>query len=62
MLLHGSHPNRSTRRRCGLAARFTTPGVRQVSPNSLRGYYRPILVRGVDRYRHFPAVEVPWRA
>ncbi len=62
MLLHGSHPNRSTRRRCGLAVRFTTPDVRQMSPNSLRGYYRPVLVRGVDRYRHFPAVEVPWRA
>lgn len=61
MLLHGSHANRSTRRRCGLAVRFTTPDVRQVSPNSLRGYYRPVLVRGVDRYRHFPAVEVPWR-
>jgi hypothetical protein len=62
MLLHGSYPNRSTRRRCGLAVRFTTPDVRQVSPNSLRGYYRPVLVRGVDRYRHFPPVEVPWRA
>ena len=62
MLRHGSHPNRSTRRRCGLAVRFTTPDVRQVAPNSLRGYYRPILVRGVDRHGHFPAVEVPWRA
>jgi hypothetical protein len=62
MLLHGSHPNRSTRRRCGLAVRFTTPDVRQVSPNSLRGYYRPALVRGVDRYKHFPPVEVRWRA
>ena len=30
MLLHGSHPNRSTRRRCGLAVRFTTPDVRQI--------------------------------
>ena len=29
MLLHGSHPNRSSRRRCGLAVRFTTPDVRQ---------------------------------
>jgi len=62
MLLHGSHPNRSTRRRCGLAVRFTTPDVRQVAPNSLRGYYRPVLVRGADRHGHFPAVEVPWRA
>jgi ectoine hydroxylase-related dioxygenase (phytanoyl-CoA dioxygenase family) len=61
MLLHGSHPNRSIRRRCGLAVRFTTPDVRQVSPNSLRGYYRPVLVRGTDRHRHFPPVEVPWR-
>jgi ectoine hydroxylase-related dioxygenase (phytanoyl-CoA dioxygenase family) len=62
MLLHGSHPNRSVRRRCGLAVRFTTPDVRQVAANSLRGYYRPVLVRGVDRYRHFSPVEVPWRA
>jgi hypothetical protein len=62
MLLHGSHPNRSARRRCGLAVRFTTPDVRQVAANSLRGYYRPVLVRGVDRYRHFSPVEVPWRA
>ena len=61
MLLHGSHPNRSTRRRCGLAVRFTTPDVRQVAPNSARGSYRPVLVRGVDRHRHFPPVEVPWR-
>jgi chlorinating enzyme len=61
MLLHGSHPNRSARRRCGLAVRFTTPDVRQVAPNSLRGHYRPVLVRGADRYRHFPPVEVPWR-
>jgi hypothetical protein len=60
MLLHGSHPNRSRRRRCGLAVRFTTPDVRQVSPNSLRGYYRPVLVRGIDRYGHFPPVEVAW--
>ena len=61
LLLHGSHPNRSARRRCGLAVRFTTPDVRQVAPNSLRGYYRPVLVRGVDRHRHFPPTEVPWR-
>ena len=60
MLLHGSHPNRSSRRRCGLAARFITPDVRQVSPNSVRGYYRPVLVRGMDRYRNFPPVEAPW--
>jgi hypothetical protein len=45
-----------------LAVRFTTPDVPQVSPNSLRGYYRPALVRGVDRFRRFPPVEVPWRA
>lgn len=61
MLLHGSHPNRSPRRRCGLAVRFTTPDVRQVAPNSARGYYRPVLLRGVDRHHHFPPVHVPWR-
>ena len=45
-----------------VAVRFTTPDVRQVAPNSARGAYRPVLVRGVDRFRHFPPVEVPWRA
>jgi ectoine hydroxylase-related dioxygenase (phytanoyl-CoA dioxygenase family) len=62
MLLHASRPNRSGRRRCGLAVRFTTPDVRQVAPNSLRGYYRPVLVRGTDRYGHFASVPVRWHA
>lgn len=61
LLLHGSPPNRSPRRRCGLAIRFVTPDVRQVAPNSVRGYYRPVLVRGVDRFGHFPRTAVPWR-
>ena len=61
MLLHASHPNRSTRRRCGLAIRFTTPDVRQVEVNSLGHRWSAVLVRGVDRYHNFPAREVPWR-
>jgi hypothetical protein len=60
LLLHASHPNRSDRRRCGLAIRFTTPELRQTTVNSLGTYWRAVLVRGADRFGHFPPVEVPW--
>lgn len=49
MLIHGSNPNRSTRRRCGLTIRFVPPGVRQVAENSQKRWWRGILVRGRDQ-------------
>ena len=61
MLIHGSNPNRSARRRCGLAIRFIAPRVRQVRANSLGRHYRPVLVCGRDRYGHFPRTPVPFR-
>ena len=36
-LVHASNPNRSTRRRCGLVARYISPAVRQVNPDSYGG-------------------------
>ena len=60
MLLHASWPNRSRRRRCGLAVRFTTPDVRQTQKNSLGRYWSAVLVRGQDRFGHWPPVEVSW--
>ncbi|MBI4578373.1 MAG: phytanoyl-CoA dioxygenase family protein [Planctomycetes bacterium] len=53
LAIHGSNPNRSSRRRCGLTIRFTTPDVRQVSDVPGMGRWRPILVHGQDRYGHF---------
>lgn len=59
-LVHASNPNRSARRRCGLVARYISPAVRQVRPDSYGGSHEPVLVRGRDRYRHFPARSAPF--
>jgi ectoine hydroxylase-related dioxygenase (phytanoyl-CoA dioxygenase family) len=44
-LIHGSLPNRSPRRRCGLTLRYVPAYVRQVSENSLGGRWKAISVR-----------------
>jgi non-haem Fe2+, alpha-ketoglutarate-dependent halogenase len=53
LLVHGSNPNRSTRRRCGLTLRYVPPSVRQGALNSHGKQWRALLVRGRDRYHHF---------
>lgn len=56
MLVHGSLPNRSARRRCGLTLRYCPPGVRITDPDWARGV-EAILCRGQDRsghWRHHP--------
>lgn len=54
-VLHGSEPNRSPRRRCGLTMRFVSPDVQ-----ALKGWNRQgILCRGRDRFGHWPAVPRP---
>lgn len=53
MVVHGSNPNRSRRRRCGLTLRYITPAVRQVQLNSQGRGYAAVLVRGQDRFHHF---------
>ncbi|MDP7743511.1 MAG: phytanoyl-CoA dioxygenase family protein [Lentisphaeria bacterium] len=50
MVIHGSHPNHSDRRRCGLTIRYTTPDVRFVRSENLKAPFQPILVRGSDRF------------
>ena len=52
-LVHGSNPNCSSRLRCGMTMRFTTPNVQPVLDGDFPFKERPILVRGEDRYRHF---------
>jgi len=50
LLLHGSEPNLSTRRRCGLTMRYVSPDVRE-----LKGWGRnSIIVRGSDPSGHWP--------
>jgi non-haem Fe2+, alpha-ketoglutarate-dependent halogenase len=58
-LVHGSNPNRSTRRRCGMTIRFTRPDVKPVRGGEFPFSEKPILVRGEDRYGHFSSGSVP---
>lgn len=46
LAVHGSNPNVSNRRRCGLTVRFIPPTVAIVGENSLRRPWRPVWVRG----------------
>jgi non-heme Fe2+,alpha-ketoglutarate-dependent halogenase len=52
-IFHGSNPNRSNRRRCGLAARYTHTGVRQVQGKVNAVPKRALLLRGVDKFNYF---------
>ena len=60
MLIHGSLPNRSDRRRCGLTMRYVPASVRPAAGNSMQRSWQALLVRGEDRYGHFGRVENPW--
>jgi hypothetical protein len=51
LLLHGSEPNPSTRRRCGLAIRYVAAEVRLQQPNA--GAPDAILCRGRDAGGHW---------
>ena len=59
-LIHGSNPNRSSRRRCGLTLRYIPTSVKQVTLNSIGRRYRAILVRGQDDHRHFEELAAPF--
>ena len=59
-MIHGSLPNHSTRRRCGLTVRYIAPSVRQADENSLKRPWKPILLRGEDRYQNFTTVPNPF--
>jgi len=55
LTFHASMPNRSDRRRVGLAIRYTTPAMRQLVAE--RDYAQ--LVAGQDTYNHFETVPRP---
>lgn len=59
LLIHGSLPNHSTRRRCGLTLRYIPSYVRQIHLNSVGKRWRAVLVRGEDRERNFGEVARP---
>lgn len=55
LLVHGSEPNPSGRRRIGFAIRYMPTHVRQVGPRPDPTW----LVRGTDDFRHFPEAPRP---
>jgi non-haem Fe2+, alpha-ketoglutarate-dependent halogenase len=57
-LVHGSSPNRSTSRRCGLAIRYMPPDVKKVDPNRWPDF-STVLVRGVDPFLFSPKSVLP---
>lgn len=59
LVVHGSPPNRSSRRRCGLASKYVPTYVRQ-REDQAHTRSRAILVRGADREQHFTAIERPF--
>lgn len=52
-LVHGSPPNRSSRRRCGLAIRYMPPDVRKIDPTRWPDF-STVLVQGEDSFRFSP--------
>ena len=60
-LVHGSLPNRSDRRRCGLTLRYVPTSVRQAEENSLDSRWKPVLVRGKDEENNFGEWKTPWQ-
>jgi ectoine hydroxylase-related dioxygenase (phytanoyl-CoA dioxygenase family) len=61
LTVHGSQPNRSTRRRCGLAMIYIPTYVKQVGRNSLGTTWNAVLVRGENRERNFAERPPPFR-
>ncbi|MEM7133779.1 MAG: phytanoyl-CoA dioxygenase family protein [Chloroflexota bacterium] len=59
-LVHGSLPNRSTRRRCGLTLRYVPTWVKQTERNSYDKRWNAILIRGEDPEKNFEEVERPF--
>lgn len=52
-LIHGSLPNVSTRRRCGLTLRYVPTWVKPVALNSMGKRWHAVLVRGTDSEKNF---------
>jgi ectoine hydroxylase-related dioxygenase (phytanoyl-CoA dioxygenase family) len=58
-IIHGSLPNRSTRRRCGLTIRYIPPWVKPVDSASVKRW-KAILLRGQARYKNFETTPKPF--
>ncbi|MCE9592477.1 MAG: phytanoyl-CoA dioxygenase family protein [Planctomycetes bacterium] len=60
LTIHGSNPNRSGRRRCGMTIRFTTPDVKLRHEENFRSSWKPMLLRGEDRFGAMKMLPFPF--
>lgn len=60
IIIHGSLPNQSSHRRCGLTLRYVPSFVRNVAKNSLGKKWGAVLMRGEAREDHFKIKENPF--
>lgn len=60
LVIHGSQPNRSERRRCGLAMSYIPTYVKQVADNSLGSKWKAMLVHGENKEDHFESCPHPF--
>lgn len=58
-LIHGSLPNHSNRRRCGLTLRYVPTYVKQTQLSSLGSRWKALLVRGMDEEKNFGQTAPP---
>lgn len=59
-IIHGSLPNRSDRRRCGLTLRYVPAWVKQTEANSYDSKWKAILMRGSDTEQNFKPLAKPF--
>ncbi|OWF47403.1 uncharacterized protein LOC110454422 [Mizuhopecten yessoensis] len=61
LLVHGSDPNRSTRRRCGYVVRYVSTDAKPIQdPDRPRSFPATVVVSGVDEHKHFEDHSPPW--
>jgi non-haem Fe2+, alpha-ketoglutarate-dependent halogenase len=60
LLVHGSNPNKSSRRRAGFTVRFTSPDVQLVGNAKQKHAWKPMLMRGQDQHGHFQYLPTPF--
>jgi ectoine hydroxylase-related dioxygenase (phytanoyl-CoA dioxygenase family) len=59
LVVHGSLPNYSNRRRCGMTLRYSTPAVKYIPSDAQLFKWNMVLVRGEDRFENLKLLPVP---
>lgn len=61
LLIHGSEPNTSSKRRCGFVIRFVATGAKPIQdPDRPRTFPCTVLVSGKDEYENFEDNKPEW--